>query len=194
MMLICCGSSLLNKEWATAEQLRRSGWHLSSDAPDRPTYSVQRAVTICVAAGVFFGMALAGAGLGMQAESRKAAPMGVFIALVGVVFWGVHTIFALAAARSVVGGIVALGLTIIFAVLLFFVLGAAKEMRLNPPPAGHEILPADYKIPYSHYHPDPPEVRLAAELQQRRERLAVQQKELEMLEAKLKKKLDEEAK
>jgi hypothetical protein len=38
---------------------------------------------------------------------------------------------------------------------------------------------------------DPPEVRLAAELEQRRQRLAVQQKELEMLEEKLKRKLDE---
>jgi Skp family chaperone for outer membrane proteins len=47
-------------------------------------------------------------------------------------------------------------------------------------------LPAGYKLPYSHLHKDPPEVRLAAELEQRRERLAVQQKELEMLEAKLK--------
>jgi hypothetical protein len=64
-------------------------------------------------------------------------------------------------------------------------------MKSNPPPPGHEILPADYKVPYSHYHVDPPEVRLAAELEQRRQRLAVQQKELEMLEERLKRKLDE---
>jgi hypothetical protein len=79
----------------------------------------------------------------------------------------------------------------LFVFLLMLAINAAREMRANPPPPGHEILPADYKIPYSHYHPDPPEVRLAAELQQRRERLAVQQKELEMLEEKLKRKLDE---
>jgi hypothetical protein len=54
------------------------------------------------------------------------------------------------------------------------------------------VLPADYKVPYSHYHADPPEVRLAAELEQRRQRLAVQQKEVEMLEEKLKRKLEEE--
>jgi hypothetical protein len=58
---------------------------------------------------------------------------------------------------------------------------AFREMRKNPPPAGHDVLPPGYKIPYSHYHADPPEVRLAAELAQRRERLAVQQKELEAL-------------
>jgi hypothetical protein len=76
-------------------------------------------------------------------------------------------------------------------VLLGFSIAAAAEVRRNPPPTGHELLPPGYKIPYSHYHPDPPEVRLAAELEQRRQRLAVQQKELEMLEEKLRKKLDE---
>ena len=65
------------------------------------------------------------------------------------------------------------------------------EMRKNPPPEGHDVLPPGYKIPYSHYHADPPEVRLAAELAQRRERLAVQQKELEALEAKIKRSLEE---
>jgi hypothetical protein len=68
---------------------------------------------------------------------------------------------------------------------------AWREMRNSPPPTGYEILPADYKIPYSHYHADPPEVRLAAEIEQRRQRLAVQKKELEMLEEKIKKILQE---
>jgi hypothetical protein len=64
-------------------------------------------------------------------------------------------------------------------------------MRRNPPPPGHEILPPDFKVPYSHLHEDPPEVRLARELDQRREKLAVQQKELEMLEARLRRKLEQ---
>ena len=59
-------------------------------------------------------------------------------------------------------------------------------MHKNPPQPGHEVLPPGYKVPYSWYHQDPPEVRLAKELEQRRERLAVQQKELEMLEEKIK--------
>jgi Skp family chaperone for outer membrane proteins len=67
-------------------------------------------------------------------------------------------------------------------------------MRKNPPPEGHDALPTGYKIPYSHYHDDPPEVRLAAELAQRRERLAVQQKELEALEKKIKRSLEDDAK
>ena len=68
--------------------------------------------------------------------------------------------------------------------------GIAREMRRDPPRPGHEVLPADYKVPYSHLHEDPPEARLAKELEQRRERLAVQQKELEMLEERLRRKLE----
>jgi preprotein translocase subunit SecE len=182
-MLICCGSGLLNKAWATRAELQRIGWG---------DYSAARAMTICVAAGVFFGMATAAAGLGMQAENRRSPAIAVVVTFIATVFWGVHTIFAWRAAESWWLGAIALLLTIGFGVLFGFALAAASEMRRNPPPTGHDVLPADYKIPYSHYHPDPPEVRLAAELEQRRQKIAVQQKELEMLEEKLKKKLDEE--
>jgi hypothetical protein len=81
-------------------------------------------------------------------------------------------------------------LAVVFAVLAGFGVAALREMRRDPPPPGHEILPTDYKVPYSHLHQDPPEVRLARELEQRRERMAVQQKELEMLEERLKRKLE----
>jgi hypothetical protein len=46
-------------------------------------------------------------------------------------------------------------------------------------------------VPYSHLHQDPPEVRLERELQSRKERLAVQQKELQLLEEKLRRKMKE---
>src|SRR6187455_1221047 len=68
MSFVCCGSSLLSKETATHTNLTRIGWHYAGDAPDQPSYSAQRALTVCVFAGVFFGMALAGVGLGLQAE------------------------------------------------------------------------------------------------------------------------------
>ena len=80
-------------------------------------------------------------------------------------------------------------LTAVFLSLLVLSINSLIEMRRNPPPKGFEILPADYKVPYSHMHQDPPEVRLAKELEQRKEKLAVQQKELEMLEQKLHRKL-----
>ena len=74
--------------------------------------------------------------------------------------------------------------------MLALAVGALREMLGNPPPSGHELLPLDYKVPYSHLHADPPEVRLARELEERRQRLAVQQKELEMLEEKIRRKME----
>ena len=196
MFFTCCGSSLLSKDWATRSQLTRIGWgesrRAAPGAPAQPAYSAQQALTISVFAGVFFGMALAGVGLGLQAGSRIAAPGAVLVASIGTVFWLVHAVFAASAARSVVFSVIAAGLSFLFAGLLAFAVNAFREMRKNPPPPGHDVLPPGYKIPYSHYHDDPPEVRLAAELAERRERLAVQQKELEALEAKIKRSLEED--
>ena len=191
MSFICCGSSLLSKDWATRAELRTMGWHIAGDVPGEPSYSAQRALTISVFAGVFFGLALAAAGLGMQAQHRRAATFATAIAAIGAAFWLVHALFAATAGRSTWFTLIAAALSLVFALLLIFAIGAMIEMRRDPPAKDHDLLPADYKIPYSHYHPDPPEVRLAAELTQRRQRLEVQQKELEMLEQKLKKKLEE---
>src|SRR5439155_7454939 len=189
--LVCCGSSLLSKDTATRTDLTRIGWHFASDPADQPSYSAQKALTISVFAAVFFGLALAGVGLGLQAESRRAAPMATVLTGAATIFWATQAVFAATVTRSILFTVLAAMLGALFAILHGFAHAAAREIRRNPPPPGHELLPPGYKIPYSHYHPDPPEVRLAAELEQRRQRLAVQQKELEMLEEKLRKKLDE---
>src|SRR4051794_29863651 len=80
MSFVCCGSSLLSKDWATQTNLTHVGWHFGGgggggggDVADRPTYSAQQALTISVFAGVFFGLATASLGLGMQAEHRRSA-------------------------------------------------------------------------------------------------------------------------
>lgn len=189
---VCCASSLIFRESPTKTDLIHIGWHLPGDPIDAPSYSAQKALTVCVFAPVFFGLALAGIGLGLQAEHRRAGAFAVGVTGFAAIFWIVHTVFAATAGGSILLSAIAGVLGVGFAVLFGFSLAAAGEMRRNPPPAGHEILPASYKIPYSHYHDDPPEVRLAAELEQRRQRLAVQQKELEMLEEKLKRKLEED--
>jgi hypothetical protein len=188
---VCCGSGLLSKDFATRSDLTHIGWHFKGDPSDQPSYSAQKALTISVFAAIFFGLALAALGLGLQAESRFAAPLATALTGAAFIFWTVQTVFAATAGRSVVFTVLAGALAAGFALLHAFAHAAATEMKRNPPPKGHEVLPPGYKIPYSHYHPDPPEVRLAAELEQRRQRLAVQQKELEMLEEKLKKKLEE---
>jgi hypothetical protein len=191
MMFVCCGSSLLSKETATHTTLTRIGWHQAGDPANRPSYSAQRAISVSLFSGVFFGIALAGVGLGMQAEYVAAAAAAVLLTILGSSFWIVHALFAATVGGSILFTSLAGGLALVFVLLLAGSVHALVELRRTPPPADHALLPADYKIPYSHYHEDPPEVRLERELQQRRQRLHVQQKELEMLEARLRQRLKE---
>lgn len=190
MMSTCCLSSLLGKETATDPSRTRLGWHLPHDPPDAPTYSYARAMTLSVSLGVFFGMALAGIGLGLQAQRRRAPLAAIACAGAGTIFWLMQTAFAIYPLRSFLLTPIALLLAATFAVLLALAVGAYREMRSNPPAEGLEDLPADYQMPHSHLHADSPEVRLAKELAERRQRLAVQQKELEALERRLKRKLE----
>src|SRR4051812_41128270 len=60
-MFVCCSSSLLSSSTAIRPELTRIGWG---------SYSVQRGMTIELAASVFLGIAMAGLGLGLQAMHR----------------------------------------------------------------------------------------------------------------------------
>ena len=191
-MFVCCGSSLVSKDVAERHDLTKVGWGSggAGRGGDGVFYSAQRAISLSVTLAVFFGLALAGIGLGLQAQSRFAPWAAVAACGFATVFWCVQTVFFAQKLHSVLLVLLGLALSALFATLSALALGALREMRRTPPPAGQEILPADYKVPYSHLHQDPPEVRLARELEQRRERLAVQQKELEMLEGRLRRKLE----
>lgn len=177
---VCCFSGLLSKETATQTHLAEVGWG---------AYTAQRAISIGMAVGVMLGIALAAIGLGLQAQRRRAPAFAVVACAFAVVFWLFHAILFAQAARSILLTALAAALGGVFVVLLLLAIGSSREMQRNPTPAGFEILPADYKVPYSHLHEDPPEVRLARELEERRQRLAVQQKELDLLEEKLKRKM-----
>jgi lysylphosphatidylglycerol synthetase-like protein (DUF2156 family) len=190
-MFVCCGSSLVSKEVAQRHDLALIGWSVGNAAGGTPFYSAQRAISLSVVLAVFFGLALAGIGLGLQAQRRLAPWAGAGVCGFAVVFWGVQAVFAAHKLRSVTLAALAFLLFALFGALTGLAMGALRDMRRTPPPRDFEILPADYKVPYSHLHEDPPEVRLARELEQRRERLAVQQKELEMLEDRLKRKLEQ---
>ncbi len=187
MMLICCGSGLLSREWATREELRVTGWGQSPDASAEAMYSAQRAITLSVTCGVFFGIALAGIGLGLQAQHRRAPLAAALLTCLATMFWVVQTVFTIDRMDSIVLRAIAIGMSLSFAGLLILSIGAMRDMSRHPPPADLGILPADYAIPYSHLHQEPPEIRLAKELVERRARLATQQKELELLEEKLRK-------
>jgi hypothetical protein len=189
-MFVCCGSSLFSKNVAERRDLMAVGWNVP--LPGGPYfYSAQQAITVSVLLAVFFGIALAGLGLGLQAQGRRAPWGAVAVCSFATIFWLVQAIFFGHELRSIMLSAGAAALALFFGGLTALAFAALAEMRRNPPPAGHEILPADFKVPYSHLHEDPPEVRLARELDQRREKLAVQQKELEMLEARLRRKLEQ---
>ena len=123
--------------------------------------------------------------------AARIEPAGPRACSAAALLWSCVVLFAARVMGSVLLSIVAVGLVVLFGVLFALAVGAMREMKRDPPPAGHEVLPEGYKVPYSWYHDDPPEVRLAKELEQRRERLAVQQKELEMLEERLRKRREE---
>jgi hypothetical protein len=183
LFFVCCFSSLLSKDFATTTRLGDVGWG---------SYSGQRAVSVGLVIGILQGMALAGIGLGLQAQRRRSATLALVTCLIAAAFWIAHVVFFAVTAKSIALAIVTTILAMVSIVLLILSLVAAGEMRRDPPPEGLELLPADYKVPYSHLHQDPPEVRLARELEQRRQRLEVQQKELEALEQKLHRKLKQD--
>ena len=190
-MFVCCASSLISKDVAQRHDLAQVGWTLGTSPGGTWLYSAQRAISLSVTLAVFFGLALAGIGLGLQAQRRLAPYAAVAVCLFAVIFWLTQTIFAVQKLHSVILTALAFTLTSAFAALTILSACALREMRRTPPPPDFEVLPPDYKVPYSHLHDDPPEVRLARELEQRRERLAVQQKELEMLEGRLRRKLEQ---
>jgi len=194
MSLACCGSGLLGKETWKREDLMRVGWHLPGDAADQPSYSAQRATSVALVGGIGFALAVAGLGLGLQATRKSAASVAVVVTLVGLIFWIIHGVFFVQVMRAWMLAVIAFVLVSIYGVFFALAIAAWREMRRDPPPTGHEVLPEGYKIPYSWYHEDPPEVRLERELEQRRERLAVQQKELDMMEEKLRKEKERDEK
>jgi hypothetical protein len=182
LMFVCFASGLLSSSTAIRQDLTEIGWG---------SYSVQKAITVSLCAGIFCGIAIAGLGLGMQATHRRTPIAAMLVTGLGGAFFLFHAYFFLATWNSwklsvlcLLMGLMLLGLAALASI-------AISDMRKSPPAKGFNVLPKDYKVPYSHMHQDPPEVRLQRELEQRKEQLAVQHKELELMEEKLKRKLDE---
>jgi hypothetical protein len=70
-MLVCCMGSLFGSD-AIRHDLSGNGWRLPGDPPHKPTYNVPVAMAASVAMVCLLGIALAGAGLGLQAQKRSA--------------------------------------------------------------------------------------------------------------------------
>ena len=137
------------------------------------------------------GLALASFGLGMQTD-RKWASTGASISSVTV------TLILLGAGVALwmgEGGWVyrAWHFVLLLVMLLAsaFSIAAWREVRRQPPPGDVDVVKPGTKIPYSFYHDDPPDVRLAKDLANRRAQLEAEQAELERMEAELKKRSDD---
>lgn len=129
-MFTCCSTSLLSKDAATHSGLTTIGWHRAADAPDQPTYSAQRALTITLPAALLYGMALAALGLGLQADSR-AAPIG---ALALNLFMAMFLVLQLAFFLSMqwIGmSMICIVMVILAAGLLLLSIGAVREAKRN---------------------------------------------------------------
>ncbi len=183
MMALCCGSGLMSMDTAKREDLASVGWHLFG--PDGSLYSAQKGISVAVTVAIGLGMALAAVGLGLQGTRPRSPQGAVLVSGIGTAFWLFHAIFFAVVLHSIALTLVCLVLLALFGGLLGLAIGAWRDMRLNPPPADLTDLPPGYKVPYSHMHEEPPEVRYAAELEQRRRRLEVQQKEIEVMEARI---------
>ncbi len=138
------------------------------------------------------GLALAVFGLGMQSDRRRAAwgalvsvavLTGVLI-LAGIWLWSGE-----AGLQARIWHALALILTLS---LWLFLIPAVRQIMANPPPADVDVLPPDYKIPYSVYHDDPPHVRRAREIARRRAQLEAERAELDRMERELEKEQPDE--
>src|SRR5215217_3066092 len=152
-MFVCCGSSLVSKDAAQRHDLMNIGWG-SGAGGQGVFYSAQRAISLSVTLAVFFGLALAGIGLGLQAQSRFAPWAATVACGFATVFWGMQAVFFAQTLHSILLTVLGLALFALFGTLSVLAAGALREMRRTPPPVGHEILPADYQVPYSHLHQD----------------------------------------
>jgi hypothetical protein len=131
------------------------------------------------------GLGMMGFGLGLQSDRRRSAAgalvtcvlfMLIMIAA-GVGLWTGEATFTARVWQAILAalGVMTTG----------FTFAAWREVRANPPPTGVDIIPPDFKIPYSVYHDDPPDVRLAKEIANRRAQLEAEQRELDQLEREL---------
>jgi hypothetical protein len=188
LMFVCCSSGLLSPATAVRHDLAGVGW---GRANGLAAYSVPRAMTIALTVGIFCGISMAGLGLGLQATHRHTPLSAVLLTASAAIFYLIHAVFFATTLHSWLLTSACAAMSILFTGLALLAAAAWRDMKANPLPKDFEVLPADYQVPYSHLHADPPEVRIARELEQRKQRLAVQQKELELLEEKLKRKLQQ---
>ena len=131
------------------------------------------------------GLAMAGFGLGMQADRGRSAlgalattaTVEAVLLGAGVALW--------AGGAPLPAKLLNLLLLLFYGVLIAFCVVAYRQIRAAPPPENIDVVPAGKKIPYSFYHDDPPEVRLARDIEARQQKLNAEQAELDRMQKEL---------
>lgn len=131
------------------------------------------------------GLAMAVLGLGMQADRRRAAAGALAsVAATSAVMLAAGVLLWVGSASWGARGWNAV-LVLILLTCVGFTWHALREIHAAPPPLNIDIVPPGKKIPYSFYHDDPPEVRLARELENRKAKLDAERNEIERIEREL---------
>ena len=186
----CCVCSLTSlwdpgaSRGETVENFRRGGPGLVTlrTLPQTPAQTGYMLLVMFTTVG---GLALASFGLGLQAERRRSAwgalaTTGVMLASLlagGVALWAGGAPWAVRAWHA--------GLLLVVAALAGFCAAALRQVMADPPPPDVDVVPPGAKIPYSFYHDDPPEVRLARDLAARRAKLDAERDEIDRMEREL---------
>ncbi len=189
---VCVSTGLWNPVRAPTEAVEQASHDLQTPAVTSPlglddliAQPARGGVALLVLGMTVGGLALAAFGLGLQSDRRLGAPgatvtcivLLLLLALAGLGLWRGEAGVAVRVWHAL--------LLLVIVLLLGFCLAAWQQVRRDPPPVDADVIPPGTKIPYSVYHDDPPEVRLANELAHRRARLEAEQRELERLEDEL---------
>ncbi len=185
---VCCTGNWLFNGNATLARLGSSGWGTSDGA--KPIYSAQRAISLAAPVAVVAALAIAVAGLGLQARKPHSAPAATAITGLATLFYAVHGVFFATTVGSISLSTVCVLATLLFAALFALAVAAWRDMIRNPPADDDE----DLSVDLSDLAPGEaltPELRMQLEISRLRQRQLVEQKELEQLERRLRRHQDE---
>jgi hypothetical protein len=177
---ICSTGFLWDQKPASLEildQARQQG--LSASAMQDPA---KLGVMLTVVFSTVGGLAMAACGLGLQSERRRAAwgAFGTVLVLSLILLSGGAALWI--GGASLAAKLWNAALTLVALISLGFTWVALRQVIANPPPPDVDVVPPGTKIPYSFYHDDPPDVRLAKELAQRRAKLDAERREIDKME------------
>lgn len=145
-------------------------------------HPAEAGLLLLVTAMTLGGLAMAVLGLGLQAQKVGAAwgavatnlILAILLLAAGIGLWWGDAGWIPRAWHAV--------LMLVMLPVTGFSIVALKQMLDRPPPPDMGVLPPDFITPYSHLHDQPPEVRLAQELADRRRRLEQELAEIERMQ------------